>query len=131
HRHKEELGVLDGRREEAGVPSFRKVFEPAGGVDEVQTRSFSRLTAVSIPRMNPRSERAVFSGTNSIRSPKAMTFIFAHGVMPCDCRTARGMTTWNFGDTVTVVMALGIDKYFVLRSYHRYAIRTTPTMLGL
>src|SRR3972149_5237798 len=37
--------------------------------------------------------------------------------MPSDSRTARGMTTWNLGETVPISMLTPIDRRLVKRGY--------------
>lgn len=103
-RHDQVLGVRDRLREEAGICSVGEKLEPAGGVDDVQTRSLSRGTRVSIPRRNPRIAFRSRTGTNSARPLWTITSIFCPGRIASDSRTSFGITTWNFSETVTVVI---------------------------
>ena len=59
---------LDCRREEPGVRCVGEVFQPARRVDDVQVRSSSRGTAVSMPRRKPRIFLIGRTGMSSIRS---------------------------------------------------------------
>src|SRR3990170_1072981 len=48
-----------------------------------------------------------------------MTCIFSPGLMLSVSRTSRGMTTWYFGETVTVFITTSIDNLYVILYHHR------------
>src|SRR6202035_1147619 len=112
----EELrNLLDGGSEEIGAWPVRQVLEPAARIDEVHKRSGSRSTVVSIPLRNPRISRIERTGMSSIRFSCSKTCSCSPGRIPIDSLTSRGMTTWNFGETVTVGMPHLIDRHAIIR----------------
>jgi hypothetical protein len=52
---------------EVGIGTVGEILEPAAGIDEVHTLSFSLATAVSIPLRKPRIFRMGLTGISSIR----------------------------------------------------------------
>ena len=64
--HDEILDVLNSRRKEIRIASVGQVLKPPAGIDEVQNRSLSLWTRVSMPFRKPRISRAFLSGMSSI-----------------------------------------------------------------
>jgi len=64
--HDEQVGFLDGFREEPCIRRVGEVRQPRLGIDDVHTRSSSRGTVVSMPAAKPRMEGASDCGTNTI-----------------------------------------------------------------
>jgi hypothetical protein len=96
-----------------------RILQPATGIDQVHTRSTSQFTVVSIPFKNPRILWGAFKGINSIRFSYRRTCTFAPGLIDKDSLTSRGMTTWNFGETVTAFMKTSFDTDFVAHYHDR------------
>ena len=59
--------ILDRRRDAMRLCPTREVFKPCRRIDQVHTRSLSRVTVVSIPFRNPRILRMACTGMNSTR----------------------------------------------------------------
>ena len=57
---------------------------------------------------------------NSTRLRYWMASTFWPGVIPSDSRICRGITTWNFGDTVTADV---IPPYDDASNYHGVVVR--------
>ena len=59
--------ALNGRRDMTRLGPAGEILEPCRRIDQIHTRSRSRVTDVSIPLRNPRIERIDWTGMNSTR----------------------------------------------------------------
>lgn len=105
HRgNQEKIRVLDSPGKKIRRRFIREACEPHRRIHQVHKRSPSRTNEVSIPFKYPRRLRISRIGMLSIRFRKATILAFSPGRSPIASRIFRGMTTWNFGEIVTVSM---------------------------
>ena len=57
--------VLDCSGEEIGIRRIGEILQPSGRIDDIHTRSLSRMISVSIPRKRPRNASGMATGMSS------------------------------------------------------------------